>query len=144
MIEDAIPVEAPGGFAPVIAIGTTDASGMLALVGDDAPMAMIARPPQAPPPLEGSATTSAIVGPFVPAALVPVFVTLSGEWTGTVRLLRSSDGGATKHPVTAGGGEWGAFSANACEPVWVESEEGAALYLDLAPASGTIAYRLAQ
>ena len=85
-----------------------------------------------------------LVGPIVPAALVPVFVTLSGEWTGTARLLRSVDGGLTKHPLTAGGAVWGAFSANACEPVWVESEDGAALYLELTPTSGTIAYRLAQ
>ena len=144
MIDEPVPVEAPGGFAPVFAIGTTDASGMLALVGDDVPLATIARPPQVPPPLEGAASAPVSVGPFVPAALVPVFLTLSGEWTGTVRLLRSVDGGTTKHPLTAGGSSWGAFSANACEPVWVESEVDAALYLELTPALGTIAYRLAQ
>ena len=61
-----------------------------------------------------------------------------------VRLLRSADDGATTHPLTVGGTAWGAFSANACEPVWEESEDGAALYLELTPTSGAIAYRLSQ
>ena len=144
MIEDPIPVEAPGGFAPAFALGSTDAAGMLALIGDKTPLATVSRPPQAPPALEGEATGAQVAGPFTPAPFAPVFLTLSGEWEGAVRVLRSSDGGANQFPLTLGGSDWARFTANACEPVWAESEEGAALYLELAPTSGSIAYRLAQ
>jgi hypothetical protein len=69
---------------------------------------------------------------------------LSGTWTGTVKLLRSSDGGTTKLPLTLAGAAWGQFTANCCEPVWEESETAATLWLDVALTSGTLAYRLAQ
>jgi hypothetical protein len=61
-----------------------------------------------------------------------------------VRLLRSTDGGATKLPVTVAGDTWAQFTANCCEPVWDESEASARLYLDIALTSGTITYRIAQ
>lgn len=144
MIEDPVPVEAPAGFAPVFALGSTDGEGMLSLVGEHAPLDTVARPPVAPPALEGTAPAAFVAGPFLPAPLAPIFLTLTGEWEGTVRVLRSADGGATRVPLTVGGAGWAQFSANACEPVWAESEVGAALYLELAPTSGTIAYRLAQ
>lgn len=69
---------------------------------------------------------------------------LSGTWTGTVKLLRSTDGGATKLPLTAAGLAWGVFNANCCEPVWEEAIVGAALYLDATLSSGTLTYRVAQ
>jgi hypothetical protein len=36
------------------------------------------------------------------------------------------------------------FSGNACEPVWDETESAATFYLQLAPTSGAVTYRLAQ
>lgn len=144
MIDEQVPVEAPGGFPPVFALGSTDSSGMLSLVGADSPLATVASVRPAPAALEGSVSDTTLAGPFAPSALAPVYLTLSGEWEGSVRVLRSADGGSTLHPLTMGGADWGRFSANACEPVWVDSEVGAALYLELAPVSGTIAYRLSQ
>ena len=86
----------------------------------------------------------AIAGTFVPVSGRPVVVTLSGDWQGSVRIERSVDGGATRHALTVGGLNWGEFTANACEPVWSEEEQGAELYLAIAITSGTVAYRLAQ
>jgi hypothetical protein len=57
---------------------------------------------------------------------------------------RSVDDGDTKLPLTVGGLPWAAFTGNACEPVAEESESGAAYYLDVTLASGTLTYRLAQ
>jgi hypothetical protein len=139
-----LPIEAPGGFAPIVAIGHDDGSGNFAPVSDDRPLPTLTVTPLAPAPLSGSASAAGLAGPFVPAALAPVYLTLTGSWGGRVRVLRSTDGGATLHPLTVGGAGWADFAANACEPVWVESEVGAALYLDLAPTYGTIAYRVSQ
>jgi hypothetical protein len=97
-----------------------------------------------PTPLAGSASTTALVGPFVPVAGQPVVISLSGTWSGTVALLRSVDGGATRLPVTLAGRSWGQYTANACEPFWEEAEGAASLYLDIALQSGTVVYRLAQ
>ncbi|WP_324828639.1 hypothetical protein [Qipengyuania zhejiangensis] len=144
MITDPVPIEAPGGFAPVVAFGSDDGSGHLTLASPDAPIPTVALAPAAPSPVQGSATSPGIAGPFAPAPFSPVYLTLSGDWEGRVQVLRSCDGGMTKHPLTLGGSGWGGFSANACEPVWSESERGAELYLQLAPVSGTIAYRVAQ
>jgi hypothetical protein len=47
-------------------------------------------------------------------------------------------------PVTAGGLAWGVFTANACEPVWVEQEAVAELYLQIDVVQGTLNYRLSQ
>ena len=77
-------------------------------------------------------------------SLIAVMLELTGSWTGTVQLQRSSDGGATRQDVTMGGGQWGNYAANACEPVWDESELGAQLYLDIALDSGTLNYRVSQ
>lgn len=138
------PIEAPGGFAPVVALGIDDGSDQLALVSHGAPLPTVALAPVAPAPLNGSASNAKVAGPFEPTPLAPVFLTLTGEWTGTVRILRSIDGGATRHPLTIAGSEWAVFHGNACEPVWQEGESGAQLYLDIAPTSGTLTYRIAQ
>ncbi|MFA6218699.1 MAG: sialidase family protein [Erythrobacter sp.] len=144
MIIEPLPIEAPGDFAPVTALGYDDGTGFLALVSTGQPLPTVALAPAAPAALEGTTAAAQLAGPFVPTLLAPVYLALSGSWTGQVRVLRSTDGGATLHPLTLGGAGWATFAANACEPVWVESEAGAALYLELAPQSGTIAYRVSQ
>ncbi|TMM48407.1 hypothetical protein [Qipengyuania marisflavi] len=143
-MNDPIRVEAPGGFAPLIALGQEDAAGICAAVGPANPLPTFAARPQSPAPLSGQAAAPQVAGPFTPAPFAPVYLRLSGAWEGSVRLLRSTDGGATKFPVTIGGAQWGVFAANACEPVWEDSEAGAELYLELTPQSGTISYRVSQ
>ena len=144
MPSETYPIEAPGGFAPVFALGSDDGSGQLALVSHGAPLPTVALAPAAPAPLTGSASNAMVAGPFEPTPLAPIFLTLTGDWSGTVRVLRSTDGGATKHPLTIAGSEWAVFHGNACEPVWQEGERGALLYLDITPTSGTLTYRIAQ
>ena len=139
-----IPVQTPGGFAPVFVSGMDDGAGNLALINENRPLPVTAVAALAPAALEGDTSADAIAGPFIPAAGLPVICTLSGDWQGTVQLMRSADGGATLHPTTVAGSVWGSFNANACEPVWEESEAGAQLFLDCRIESGTLTYRLAQ
>ena len=143
-MSDPVPLQTPGGFAPAVAIGLDDGTGNLSLVADARPMPVRQTSAAAPAALTGEATADLIAGPFAPAALAAVYCTLEGDWQGTVSLKRSVDGGATLQPLTLAGSAWGTFSANACEPVWEESEAGAQLYLDCRIASGTLTYRLAQ
>ena len=144
MLSKTYPIEAPGGFAPVFALGSDDGSGHLALVSHGAPLPTVALAPTAPAALTVIASNAKVAGSFEPTPLAPVFLTLTGEWTGTVRVLRSTDGGATRQPLTIAGSEWAIFHGNACEPVWQEGERGAQIHLVLAPTSGTLTYRIAQ
>lgn len=142
-----LPVSAPAGFAPLAAIGFTQADATLAPVSTATPLPVALQPlPPLPPvpPLEGTASGAAAAGPFAPEIGRPVILTLSGRWTGTVWLLRSADGGTTRTPLTVGGLPWASFTANCCEPVWEEGSSGAELYLDIALSSGTLAYRIEQ
>ena len=137
-----IPVKFPAGFASSTAVGFTAESGNIVLVGSGAPLPVSLAPSAAPAVLAGLASESSLVGPYSPVAGQPVVLQLSGAWTGTVTVQRSVDGGATRAPLTAGGQEWGVFTANACEPIWIEQEAAATLYLDVAIAQGTLAYRV--
>jgi hypothetical protein len=145
-----IPISYPARYAPGVALNYADGSGAAVQVSQSSPLPVTlaagsggsTTPP--PPALTGSTAAALTVGPFAPAAGKPLVLTLSGVWTGTVKLLRSIDGGATKLSLTLAGAPWASFTANVCEPVWEESEAGAVFYLQLAPASGAIAYRLAQ
>ena len=150
-MSDPIPLQTPAGYAPAVAIGLDDGTGHLALINAMRPLpvtaidgaaAAVAMPK--PDPLEGETSTPTLIGPFEPALGQPIFCTLLGEWIGTVRLLRSTDDGATSHGLTLGGAAWAVFSANACEPVWQETEEAATLWLDCDVTSGTLAYRVSQ
>lgn len=149
---DRIDVKAPGGFAPAVALGHADADGRWQPVSAENPLPVAglagrgATPVAAlpPPPLTGTAASPRVIGPFDPLSGRPVFLQLSGTWTGEVQVLRSVDGGATRQPLTVAGAAWAVFTGNVCEPVWEESEAGATLYLALAPGSGTIAYRVSQ
>ncbi len=95
-------------------------------------------------PLEGTATGAASAGPFALTAGKPAILALSGTWTGTVRVLRSVDGGITRLPLTVAGQPFATYTGNCCEPVWEESSSAAALYLNIALASGTLSYRIEQ
>ncbi len=139
-----IPVATPANYATLSAIGYAEADSTLSTVSADKPLPVSTVSMPAPAALSGTTSASSVVGPFAPNSDKPVVLALSGSWTGTVKVLRSTDAGATKLPITAGGVAWGVFSANCCEAVWQETVVGAALYLDLAIGSGSLTYRMAQ
>lgn len=141
------PITNPSGYVPARALAFADPDGSAVQVSLTSPLpvslsggAGIA----SPAPLAGALSASGSVGPFSPIAGKPVILALSGTWSGTVRLQRSTDGGATRLPVTAAGAAWAQFAANCCEPVWEEAEAGAQLYLAVTLNSGTLAYRVSQ
>jgi hypothetical protein len=136
-------ISTPAGFAPAYAIGYSDESGLLALVSDAAPLPVATSMP-APAPLVGLSSASQVVGPFNPTVGRVIVVALDGEWEGTVRLLRSTDGGATKLPLRVGGASWGEYIVSGCEQAWAVTETGATFYLDISLSSGTVAYRVSQ
>lgn len=138
------PIQSPAAYVPSRAAAFADVDGTSLLVSASNPLPVSIGAAVAVEPLAGSTAANAVLGPFVAVIGRPVVVALSGTWTGTVKVLRSTDGGVSKLPITVGGVAWGQFTGNACEPVWEESEAGAALYLDVALASGTLTYRMSQ
>lgn len=105
---------------------------------------LCAMPASTAEPLAGDASASGIVGPFVPEPGRPIWIRLEGSWSGVVQLRRSTDGGTTHAALTAAGGAWGRFTANACEAPVVETEAGVSYVLDVALLSGTLRYRVSQ
>lgn len=94
--------------------------------------------------LAGTTSATATLGPFTPQLARSIWLTLSGAWTGSAQLLRSTDAGVTKLPLTIAGQPWGAFTANANEPVGEETCAGATYYLAVTLTTGTLTYRVAQ
>ncbi|MDP3906644.1 hypothetical protein [Novosphingobium sp.] len=137
------PIENPAPFVPsrAVAFAAPDASSQL--VSTATPLPVTAMEP-APPALTGTASSSIQIGPYQPALGRPVVLSLSGVWSGSARVVRSTDNGATRIPLTIGGAAWAEYSSNCCEPVWEEFEQGAALYLDLTITGGTLNYRISQ
>ena len=138
------PIQAPGGFAPVVAFGIEDEDGNCSVVSGIRPLPTRLAPADVPAALVGTTSTSTLVGPFEPALNAAVYCTISGDFDGSVQVARSTDGGETLHPLTVAGSQWGAFFGPACEPVWQESEEGASLWLDCKISSGSLEYRVSQ
>lgn len=96
-------------------------------------------------PLTGTASAAATVGPFTPNLARPIWLTFSGNWTGSAQLLRSTDGGATRLPLTYSDGSLKAvWTGNANVPAVEESDAAASYYLAMTIASGTLTYRVAQ
>ena len=141
-----VPISYPAHYAPGVAVSFESAGGAKVVSSSDPLPVSIQAAPSEPRPtaLSGTASSNVVLGPLAVTANVPVWLALSGTWAGTVRLLRSTDGGATRLPLTLGGAVWASFTANACEPVWEDSESGAALYLEIKPTSGAVTYRLSQ
>ncbi|SEJ63884.1 hypothetical protein SAMN05428950_102348 [Sphingomonas sp. OV641] len=138
-------VEIPAGFVPqyAMAFGAVDAPAVAVHDGNPLPVRLLKKPAGSVP-LAGSLGASGFAGPFLPELDRPIWVTLSGDWSGTVDLLRSVDGGVTKFPLTAGGARWARFTANANEAAAEESEVGASYYLFATLTGGTLTYRVAQ
>jgi hypothetical protein len=138
-------VTTPAPYTPLEAVAFGAVGNMPTPVDHAHPLPVLATTLAAgSTPLAGTASGSLTAGPFTPDLTRPIVLTLSGAWTGSAQMLRSVDGGATKLPLTVGGGDWGSFSTNCNEPVWVESEAGASFYLAIAILSGTLTYRVSQ
>lgn len=141
-------VLAPGGFAPSVALAFGALGESVTQVDASNPLPVGVRLPEASPststPRAGTASVSTMVGPFVPQLARAIWLTLSGTWAGTAQLLRSTDGGATKLPLTIAGASWGSFTANGNEPVAEESDAAATYYLSITLTSGSVTYRVAQ
>jgi len=138
------PINPPTSYVAPSAIGFADSAGDLALVGNDQPLPVAQSRGEAPAPLAGQTSQSTIVGPFAPLADAPIHLEVSGIWSGRAELQRSTDGGATRRALTAGGLPWASYTGNVNEPVWQEGERGATFYLAITLDSGTLTYRVSQ
>lgn len=99
------------------------------------------------PPVVGSVSTAGttVVPLGSPVLDRPIWLTLKGSWAGNVTLLRSTDGGATKLPLTFGDGSpKPTWSGNMQAPVAEESVSAATYYLSFVRTSGTLEYRMEQ
>jgi len=138
------PLQQQARFVAPVAVSFANTAGDSDVVSQANPLPVYTATPASPAPLAGTATANGVFGPFTPAMGRAVMLSLSGAWTGAVKLLRSADGGTTRLGLTALGQAYGSFTANVCEPVWEESEAGALLYLDATIASGSLTYRMGQ
>lgn len=141
------PILSPAAYVPSRASAFSDVDGNALLVSNANPMpvAILAGGTGTVlTALAGSTAATGILGPYQPAVDRSIMLALSGTWTGTVKVVRSTDGGTTKLPLTVAGSVWGQFTANCCEPVWEEADASSRFYLDVTLASGTLAYRVSQ
>ena len=140
------PIQNPSGYAVTRAVAYADVDGSMLQVAAATPLPVTVTSvgATATTPLASTASASAVAGPYQPALGRAVILVLTGTWTGSVKVTRSTDGGTTRQPLTAAGTAWGQFSANCCDPVWEESEASARLYLDITLTSGSVTYRMAQ
>lgn len=138
------PISPPSSYVAPSAVGFADSAGDLVIVAEAAPLPTTMIRPATPAPIAGITSQSLAAGPYAPLPDAPMHLELTGTWSGTVELQRSVDGGATRTGLTVGGLAWARFETSVNEPVWQESERGATFYLDIALASGTLAYRLSQ
>lgn len=138
-------VEVPAGFVPqyALAFGVVDAPAVSVHAGNPLPVRSIQQPAGVTP-LSGVTAANLVAGPYVPELARPIWVSLSGSWSGTAQLLRSIDGGTTKLPLTLAGEPWGMFTGPANEAVSEETEAGATFYLAISLSSGELVYRVAQ
>lgn len=136
-------IQTPAGYAPGFAVGYADPTDSLILVSETErlPVTSVVA---APPPFVGQSSTSSIVGPFEAVAGRIVTVTLGGTWQGTIKLLRSTDGGSTRVALRVAGEPWAEYRQPGCEQAWLETEDGSSYYLDIQLGSGTADYRVSQ
>jgi hypothetical protein len=138
------PIAYPSSYVTPTAVGFSDADGNLVVTNHSDPLPVNSQRGTAPEPLAGEANQSTLAGPFVPLPDSPIHLELTGTWSGRVELQRSTDGGETRRPVTAGGMPWASYSSNVNEAVWQEGERGATFYLAITVNSGTLTYRVSQ
>ena len=142
-MSEATPIETPAGYAPSCAVGYADPAANLVLVSEADRLPVASFPPAAAP-MVGEASVAGLTGPFEAVPGRVVAVTLGGTWQGVIKLLRSTDGGATLTALRVAGEPWAEYSEPGCEQAWLETEDGASFYLDIQLASGSVAYRVSQ
>lgn len=141
-----VQVEAPGGFVPQIALtfGARDGAAVAVDRGNPLPTRVLTGAAGSVP-LAGLMAEGGTAGPFVPELARAIVVTLWGEWSGAVTLLRSSDNGATRRPLTfVDGSPKGQWSGNVNVAIGEESVAGASYYLQFTRTAGTLGYRMEQ
>lgn len=139
------PVSVPSGYLTGQAIAYLAPNDHAVLVSTAAPLPVRLTPAAAvSTALIGQTSTSGAIGPFAPEPGRAIWLTLTGSWTGSVQLLRSTDGGATRLPLTAAGQPYASYTANANEAVIEDACAGVGYWLAVTLASGTLTYRLAQ
>lgn len=139
-------IVAPSTIVPPSGQAFARADGSTAVVSPSDPLPTTPGPlgPSGVTALTGTSTGAQTVGPFVPVLGRPITLALAASsWPGgNVQLLRSTDGGVTKLPLTPAGVTIGTYSGPGADSPWIETESGATYYLSL-PGSG-ITYRVAQ
>jgi hypothetical protein len=139
-------IKAPAGYVSqhAIAFGAQDGTAISVDAANPLPTpAAVAASGVAP--LAGSTAASGSFGPFVPALGRTLWVTLSGSWSGAVQLLRSTDGGTTRLPLTyPDGSPRASFAGNVNLAVGEETVAGASYYLAVTLTAGTLSYRVEQ
>lgn len=137
---------APSNIVPPSGLAFTGADGntKVASPTDPIPTTAAALAPATSTPLTGTSTGAQTVGPFTPVLGRPITLALSAaSWPGgNAQLLRSTDAGVTKLPLTPSGITIGVYGGTGADSPWVETEAGATFYLSL-PGPG-ISYRVAQ
>ncbi len=138
-------IDTPAGYVPLNAMSFANSDGAAVTVARNDPLPTVVYPIAAPPnDLTGTTMVADIAGPFVPMSGWPIWVTLSGSWHGKVTVLRSTDGGETKTPLTAAGSPWAVFERNVQEIIAVETSASASYYLQVEPTSGAVIFGFAQ
>ena len=140
-------VRGPAGFAPEVAIafGSQDGPATAVDASNPLPVSSSMGASGAAALTGTTSAASATLGPFVPRLGRAIWVSLSGSWSGSVQLLRSTDGGTTKSPLTYGdGGAKPAWTGALNAPVAEETVSGATYYLGVTLASGSLSYRVEQ
>jgi hypothetical protein len=96
-------------------------------------------------PITGTADGSSSSNVLVPDVGYYIYVTLTGTWTGTVQVERSTDNGVTWLPITTHeGSAAGKFTGNADEDVLLVADSQSRYHLKFDITSGSVSYRLAQ
>ena len=139
-------VRAPAPYVSSHAVAFGSSNGPATLVDGINPLPVAATlPAAASVPVAGTLTDSGSAGPFAPLLGRAIWVTLSGSWTGSVQLLRSTDGGETRLPLTLGDGTVKAiWSGTVQASVTEETVAGASYYLQFTRSGGTLSYWVEQ
>lgn len=116
------------------------------IVPDDTVIPMIAHlPASLTTPLTGTANAPGATAAFTPDVGYNLYLTLTGTWTGQVRVQRSVDNGLNWTTVTTGGGNLsGEYIRNCDEAVLKVTDTRARYRLQFNIATGTVIYRLGQ
>lgn len=138
------PITNPAAYVAPIAVAFGDLDNNALTVTAETPLPVSIRAEAATTaPLNGTLSEDEASGAFAATSGRPIWLTLSGEWSGQAKLQRSADG-ITWRDITLAGEPWGQFSRNICEQIITESEGGTYYRLTAQILSGTIAFRIAQ